>query len=132
VSALERRDAVIVGGGPAGATLARALSGAGASVVVLDKRIFPRDKTCAGWITPAVVASLGLDLEEYRRHGRVLQPISGFQVARMGSAPVQTTTSVPVSYGIRRCEFDVLLAQHAGCAPAAPSSRSSARAASGS
>ena len=67
MSAAERRDAVIVGGGPAGSTLARALVRSGAAVTVLDKRRFPRDKTCAGWITPAVFGSLELDLEDYRR-----------------------------------------------------------------
>jgi len=114
VSALERRDAVIVGGGPAGSTLARALAAAGATVAVLDKRAFPRDKTCAGWITPAVVANLGLDLEDYRR-GRVLQPIHGFRVARMGEAPVYNDHgATPVSYGIRRREFDHYLLQRSG------------------
>ena len=70
MSALEQRDAVIVGGGPAGSTLARALTRAGASVTVIDKRGFPRDKTCAGWVTPAVIGSLELDADEYRRGGR--------------------------------------------------------------
>jgi len=114
VSAIERRDAVIVGGGPAGSTLARALTAAGASVALFDKRAFPRDKTCAGWITPAVVESLRLDPEEYRR-GRVLQPIHGFRVARMGAAPVYNDHgTTPVSYGIRRCEFDHYLLERCG------------------
>ncbi len=111
---MERRDAVIVGGGPAGSTLARALVAAGASVAVFDKRAFPRDKTCAGWITPPVVGNLGLDLEDYRR-SRVLQPIHGFRVARMGAAPVYNHHgATPVSYGIRRCEFDHYLLQRSG------------------
>jgi len=115
VSATGRRDAVIVGGGPAGSTLARALVQAGASVTVLDKRMFPRDKTCAGWITPAVIGSLGLDLEEYRRRDRVLQPIHGFRVARMGAAPLHNDHgAAPVSYAIRRCEFDHFLLARSG------------------
>ena len=114
MSAIERRDAVIVGGGPSGSTLARALVAAGASVALLDKRAFPRDKTCAGWITPAVVENLRLDLEEYRR-GRVLQPIHGFRVARMGAAPLHNDHgAAPVSYGIRRCEFDHYLLERCG------------------
>jgi flavin-dependent dehydrogenase len=114
MSAMERRDAVIVGGGPAGSTLARALVAAGASVAVLDKRAFPRDKTCAGWITPAVVGNLGLDLEDYRR-SRVLQPIHGFRVATMGTPPVHNEHgATPVSYGIRRCEFDHYLLERCG------------------
>ncbi len=114
MSAPERRDAVIVGGGPAGSTLARALTGAGARVTVLDKRSFPRDKTCAGWITPAVVRSLELDLDDYRRI-RVLQPINGFSIARMGDAPLRIDHGVaPVSYAIRRCEFDHYLLARSG------------------
>jgi len=89
---MERRDAVIVGGGPAGSTLARALVAAGASVAVFDKRAFPRDKTCAGWITPPVVANLALDLEDYAR-SRVLQPIHGFRVARMARRRCTTITA---------------------------------------
>lgn len=111
---MERRDAVIVGGGPAGSTLARLLKRAGASVTVLDKRNFPRDKTCAGWITPAVISNLELDLDDYRQ-GRVLQPIHGFSVARMGNAAVRNDHgAAPVSYGIRRSEFDHYLLARSG------------------
>jgi geranylgeranyl reductase family protein len=114
VSTLQQRDAVIVGGGPAGSTLARALTAAGAAVTVLDKRVFPRDKTCAGWITPAVVESLRLDLDEYRQ-GRVLQPIHGFSVARMGGTPLRNAHgAAPASYAIRRCEFDHYLLERSG------------------
>jgi len=115
VNRLERRDAVIVGGGPSGSTLARALTRAGATVSVLDKRCFPRDKTCAGWITPAVIGSLGLDPGEYRGRGLVLQPIHGFRVARMGAAPLHNDHGpAPASYTIRRCEFDHFLLERSG------------------
>ena len=114
MSALQHRDAVIVGGGPAGSTLARALAASGAAVTVIDKRRFPRDKTCAGWITPAVVRSLQLDLDDYRQD-RVLQPMHGFSVARMGATPVYGDHgTAPVSYGIRRCEFDHYLLERSG------------------
>ncbi len=115
MSDLQRLDAVIVGGGPAGSTLARTLTAAGASVAVLDKRSFPRDKTCAGWITPAVIASLGLDEDEYRNGERVLQPIHGFSVASMGAAPkVSDHGTSPASYAIRRSEFDHYLLGRSG------------------
>ena len=51
-------DVLIVGGGPAGSTCAWQLVRAGLDVLVMDKHIFPRDKVCAGWITPAVIESL--------------------------------------------------------------------------
>lgn len=114
MSVPERRDAIIVGGGPAGSTLARELVRAGLSVALLDKRAFPRDKTCAGWITPAVVDTLGLDLEDYRR-GRVLQPIHGFRLGALGAPLVENRHGArPASYGIRRFEFDHYLLERCG------------------
>ena len=44
-------DAAIIGGGPAGASCAIHLQSAGITNTVIEKRIFPRDKTCAGLIT---------------------------------------------------------------------------------
>lgn len=106
-------DVLIVGGGPAGSTCARQLRAAGLDVLVMDRQRFPRDKVCAGWITPAVVAALGLDVEDYRR-GRVFQPITGFLTGMEGRRPVSTSYREPVSYGIRRCEFDHYLLERAG------------------
>ena len=69
------------------------------------RRRFPRDKVCAGWITPAVVQALELDLEDYARQ-RTLQPFSGFRTGPFGRALRTTDFGCPISYGIRRCEFD--------------------------
>jgi flavin-dependent dehydrogenase len=104
-------DALVVGGGPAGSTCAWALRRAGLSVVVIDAAAFPRDKVCAGWITPQVVTDLNLDVEEYRR-GRTFQAITGFRVGLIdGGEDVRTAYSSQVSFGIRRCEFDHYLLQ---------------------
>lgn len=112
---MERRDLVIVGGGPAGSTLAWALRDSGLAVTVLDRRPFPRDKTCAGWVTPAVLSALALDTHEYRAGGRVLQPIHGFQIGVLGAAAVRNHHGTsPVSFGIRRFEFDHYLLQRCG------------------
>jgi len=45
-------DAIVVGGGPAGASTAFALSRAGARVLVLDRANFPRPKPCAEYLSP--------------------------------------------------------------------------------
>jgi geranylgeranyl reductase family protein len=110
---METCEVLIVGGGPAGSSCAWALRKAGLDVLVLDRARFPRDKVCAGWITPAVVDELELDLEDYRQ-GRVLQPITGFRTSVMGGPEVATAYGRPVSYGIRRCEFDHYLLERSG------------------
>ncbi|HLV76474.1 MAG TPA: NAD(P)/FAD-dependent oxidoreductase [Marinobacter sp.] len=101
-------DAIIIGAGPAGSTLARALEASGRQVLVVDKAGFPRDKTCAGWVTPAVLESLDIDRTEYGR-GRTLQPIRRFRIGLMGQDPLENDHGEVVSYGIRRCEFDSFL-----------------------
>jgi geranylgeranyl reductase family protein len=110
---VERADILIVGGGPAGSSCAAALVAAGRDVLVLDRHAFPRDKPCAGWITPEVVARLGLRLDDYARD-RTLQPISRFRIGRIGGRAVDVEYGAPVSYGIRRCEFDTELLHRSG------------------
>ena len=45
-------DAIIVGGGPAGASTAFSMARAGARVLVLDRAHFPRTKPCAEYLSP--------------------------------------------------------------------------------
>jgi menaquinone-9 beta-reductase len=109
----ERCDVLIVGGGPAGSSCARVLHAAGLDVLVLDKSRFPRDKVCAGWITPPVLDELWIDRADYAQE-RVLQPITGFRLGLIGAAPLDNDYGRVVSYGIRRCEFDQYLLQRSG------------------
>ena len=101
-------DLIIVGAGPAGSTLAHALQDSGKRILVIDKQDFPRDKTCAGWVTPAVMDSLDIDINHYGT-GRTLQPIRRFRIGMMGQSAVENDHGEIVSYGIRRCEFDAFL-----------------------
>lgn len=111
---MKQVDVLIVGGGPAGSTLAWALRDSGLTVTILDKQTFPRDKVCAGWVTPAVMEELQINLDDYAQ-GRTLQPISGFRISQLGKKEVETHYhDKPVSYGIRRCEFDDYLLQRSG------------------
>jgi geranylgeranyl reductase family protein len=55
---VRRVDAVVVGAGPAGSLAAYALARRGASVIVLDRARFPRDKPCGGGLTLRTVRSL--------------------------------------------------------------------------
>jgi geranylgeranyl reductase family protein len=111
-------DVLIVGGGPAGSSCAWKLRNAGLDVAILDKQVFPRDKVCGGWITPAVVDELEIDLRDYAAgHGPaplVLQPITGFRTGCISGPVVDTRYGTPVSYGIRRREFDDYLLRRSG------------------
>ena len=95
-------DALVVGGGPAGSTCARVLRRAGWDVVVLDRARFPRDKVCAGWVTPGVFELLELDPAEYRTTGFTIQEITGFRTSVIGRPSVETRYDEIVSYAIRR------------------------------
>jgi menaquinone-9 beta-reductase len=108
-----RCDALVVGGGPAGSTCARVLRQAGWDVIVADRARFPRDKVCAGWLTPEVFRLLELDPAEYRATGLTLQEITGFRTALIGGALIDTRYRQVVSYAIRRCEFDDFLLRRA-------------------
>jgi flavin-dependent dehydrogenase len=107
-------DVLIVGGGPAGSTLAWSLRDSGLRVAILDKQTFPRDKVCAGWVTPAVVEELQLDISDYQK-ARTFQPIYGFRVSQIGGREIETNyAQQAVSFSIRRCEFDHYLLERSG------------------
>ena len=58
-------DVVVVGGGPSGSSCAYWLADAGWDVVVVEKKHFPRVKTCGDGLTPRAVRQLAdMGLEE--------------------------------------------------------------------
>lgn len=60
---MTRTDVLVLGGGPAGSTVATLLARAGARVLLLEKDSFPRNKVCGEFVSPegrAVLERLGL------------------------------------------------------------------------
>jgi geranylgeranyl reductase family protein len=55
-------DAIVIGAGPAGSTCAYRLAGAGASVLLLDRARFPRDKPCGGGVTVRALDALPVSI----------------------------------------------------------------------
>ncbi|CAN5682956.1 geranylgeranyl reductase family protein [soil metagenome] len=62
----ERHDVLVVGGGPSGAACGFWLAEAGHDVVIVEKKRFPREKTCGDGLTPRAVRSLA-DMGLYDR-----------------------------------------------------------------
>ncbi len=65
-------DVAIVGGGPSGAATAHHLATKGHSVIVCEKKSFPREKTCGDGLTPRAIKELqrmglGDELETWER-----------------------------------------------------------------
>ncbi|MEA2476153.1 MAG: menaquinone-9 beta-reductase [Actinomycetota bacterium] len=75
-------DIAIVGGGPSGAAAAHYLATRGHSVIVCEKKTFPREKTCGDGLTPRAIKQLqemGLG-EELRSW----EPVEGLRVHAAG------------------------------------------------
>ena len=98
-------DAVVVGGGPAGATAAQTLAQKGKQVLLLDKR--GRIKPCGGAIPPRLI-------KDFQIPDELL--VAKAKSARMVS-PLGKTVDIPIENGfvgmVDRAQFDEWLRQRA-------------------
>jgi len=60
---MRRFDAIVVGAGPAGSVTAYRLAAGGASVLLLDRARFPRDKPCGGGLTGRALRQLPFSVD---------------------------------------------------------------------
>jgi flavin-dependent dehydrogenase len=65
---VQRYDAIVVGAGPAGSTCAYRLATAGASVLLLDRARFPREKPCGGGVTGRALRLLPFSIDPVVEH----------------------------------------------------------------
>ena len=112
---MTRHDVLVVGGGPSGASCAYWLAEAGHDVLLLEKKRYPREKTCGDGLTPRSVKQLedmglGDKLAEHHR-------FDGLRSIAFGRTLELQWPSHPAfpSYGyvVTRKDLDHLVAERA-------------------
>jgi geranylgeranyl reductase family protein len=114
-------DVLVVGGGPAGSAAAYWLARAGRDVCLVERKTFPRDKTCGDGLTPRAVRQLrdmGLEATIAGAHHRH----TGLRAIAHGITLQLDWPEHPVyppyGYVVRRRDLDGLVADHAAAAGA--------------
>ncbi|MFH1639700.1 MAG: geranylgeranyl reductase family protein, partial [Chloroflexota bacterium] len=105
-------DVIIAGAGPAGATLACELARANVSVLLLEKEVIPRHKTCAGGISLRAAGLLGFSIDPV-----VENVIYGARLSYQFREQATRFSDQPIIYMVSRGRFDQFLckqAQNAG------------------
>jgi len=113
-------DVLVIGGGPAGASAAYWLARYGHEVTVVERKAFPREKTCGDGLTPRAVHQLnemGLadQLAGFHRY-------NGLRATGMGRQLELEWPKHPIypqyGYVVRRRELDTMVARNAVAAGA--------------
>jgi len=97
-------DVLVVGGGPAGSTTAYRLADAGASVLLVDKATFPRDKPCGGGITTRALLECPVDPSPV-----VEEEVDVVELRFRYADAVERRSSKPVVHMTQRRRLDAFL-----------------------
>lgn len=116
-------DVLVIGAGPAGSSLALHLARRGFSVVIADKKAFPRHKPCGEFLSPECrpyFSELGLDDELQRQHVR---KVYGMTLHADGATAPGRFFALPkapyneAGYAIRREVLDTAMIRAAASKP---------------
>ncbi|MFN2441433.1 MAG: NAD(P)/FAD-dependent oxidoreductase [Thermoanaerobaculia bacterium] len=122
----EQCDLLVIGGGPAGATLASIAAGHGVNAVVLERDSFPRDKVCGeflSWDAFPILERIGAFDE--------IQRCAPARIVRTRLVIPNRAVEVPLpqpALGISRLRFDEILLRNAEGSGAAVAERSAVEA----
>jgi flavin-dependent dehydrogenase len=104
------RDAVVVGGGPAGLAFAAAAARRGLDVTVLERRTGPLDKACGEGILPGGVAALERLGALERLPPSDVHAVREIRWIEPGGVAVQALLPAPGGLGVRRTALHAALA----------------------
>lgn len=105
-------DVAIIGGGPAGSSLAAELARAGRRVILFEKEPMPRDKLCGEFLSTEVAGICTRLGVHDRMLGSGAQPIR--QVRCSAPDGIELNVQLPgTAYGLSRRAFDQILFTHA-------------------
>ena len=111
----ELHDVLVIGAGPAGASCAYWLADAGWDVVAVEKKHFPREKTCGDGLTPRAVRQLtDMGLAGALAGAHRFDGLRVYAYGRMLEMPWPDHPAfAPVGYVITRHDLDQLVAERA-------------------
>ncbi len=113
-------DVAIVGGGPSGAAAAYELARRGHSVLVCEKKTFPREKTCGDGLTPRAVAQLeAMGLGDEMRSWEHVKGLRVHTATRSMALPFPDISTMPAMGFVKpRKELDAIVLDNAEAAGA--------------
>ncbi len=110
---MEHFDAIVIGAGPAGSTAAYRLASAGATVLLLDRARFPRDKPCGGGLTPRALKNLPMAVDRVVEHA-----VDRVEIRLRYRTSVEKRSAEPLILMTQRRLLDQHLAEQATAAGA--------------
>ena len=111
----EYYDAVVIGAGPSGSSCAYWLASSGYRVALVEKKVFPREKTCGDGLTPRAVYQLQkMGLTDKLRQFHRYDGLRSIAFGRTLELPWPKHPILPdYGYVARRSEIDQLVASNA-------------------
>ena len=110
---MQRFDVVVIGAGPAGSATAHWLATDGASVLLVDKARFPRDKPCGGGVTLRAAQQLPFAIDPI-----VEDVVETFELRLRYGPAFERNGRGPLCYMTQRKRLDHFLAERAADAGA--------------
>ncbi len=104
-------EVIVVGAGPGGSTAARGIAAGGASVLLLDRAKFPRDKPCGGGVTVRGANILPFSIDPV-----VEDIVTAARMRLRERREVTRDAKAPLTYMTQRRRLDAFLVEQAQAA----------------